>query len=324
MIDTTAASIGSAAPALAVDELWRSFGARAALRGASLEVYPGEIHALLGPNGAGKTTLLRILVGLVDPDAGEVSMLGQRGTTLAAPSSRTLFGFVPATDRTFYERISGLENLVFFGRLHGLTRKGARSRGLECLERVALEEAAFVPVGEYSHGMKKRLATARALLMSPSVLLMDEATHDLDPEGARRVRRLIVDEAARGTAVLWTTQRVEEIRGFADRVTVLHQGSVRFVGTVSHLVTKGGQRWMIELDGGDAAKAVQALDEVGLTHIETDIREATRFLLALPPGGTVGAALLALAEAGVGVANCWQESSEIEDAFLALTQEREG
>jgi ABC-2 type transport system ATP-binding protein len=110
------------------------------------------------------------------------------------------------------------------------------------LEAVGLTDAARRRVGVYSHGMQKRLSIARALLTAPGVLLVDEATHDLDPEGAERVRSLVAERAAAGAAVVWTTQRVDEISGFAGRVTLLSAGRVRLAGSVSELLAEAGVR----------------------------------------------------------------------------------
>jgi ABC-2 type transport system ATP-binding protein len=164
--------------AVEVRGLVRRFGEREALKGVDLTARTGEIHALLGPNGAGKTTLLRVLTGLVDPSEGSVRILGADGRGRAA---RGRVGLVPAGDRSFYLRISGTENLLFFARLHGMRKRAAVARAREVLEDVGLTEAAGRPVGGWSHGMQKRLSVARALLTSPPVLLVDEATHDLDP-----------------------------------------------------------------------------------------------------------------------------------------------
>ena len=248
----------SASSAIGVCEVSRRFGERDVLRGVSLRVAAGEIHALLGPNGAGKTTLLRILAGLADATSGTIDMA-------------TRAGLVPSGDRTFYLRISGLENLVFFARMHGLRHAAAKRRALEVLELVGLSDAARRPVGRYSHGMQKRLSFARALLAEPTVLLVDEATHDLDPEGAERIRALTRELATHGAAVLWTTQRIDEIRGFADAVTFLHQGAVRFAGSVTELIARGdtAPRYVVRVRNGrpdvppDAAVLQRALGAGG-------------------------------------------------------------
>src|SRR3954453_2168963 len=170
-LEAPAITSASAVSPVEVDDLHRRFGAVEALRGVTFEVEAGEIHALLGPNGAGKTTLMRILSGLVDPSAGTAYVLDRR-----AGQSRHLVGLVPSGDRSFYLRLSGLDNLMFFARMHGLRRRAARERAAELLGAVGLGEAASRPVNTNSHGMQKRLSSARALLHAPAVLLVDEAT----------------------------------------------------------------------------------------------------------------------------------------------------
>jgi ABC-2 type transport system ATP-binding protein len=300
-------------PAIAVRGLVRRFGSRTALAGVDLTVRAGELHALLGPNGAGKTTLARILCGLADPTAGTVATTGA-------------VALVPSGDRTFYLRISALENLVFFARLHGMRLRFARARARDVLEDVGLAHAAKLAVGRHSHGMQKRLAVARALLVDPSVLLVDEATHDLDPEGAQQIRRLIQALAQRGTAVLWTTQRVEEIRDFADTVTFLHRGEVRFAGSVSELISFApDQRYVVTVRNGnperppDAFKLQSALGAAA--QISAGPGGPDHFLLSPGPGRALGSAIAGLAEAGFEVTACRQERAEIEEAFLALVAE---
>src|SRR5262249_50714136 len=153
--------------------------------------------------------------GLLLPDSGEVQIAGV-DVSADPMRARRVIGFVPSAERTFYQRISAIENLSFFGRMHGLSRSQSLARATERLGGVGLGDAGTQRVGLYSHGMQRRLSVARALLMDPSVLVVDEATDGLDPEGARRVQDLVRGIAARGTAVVWTTQRLDEIRGFAD------------------------------------------------------------------------------------------------------------
>ena len=139
-------------------------------------------------------------------------------------------------------RISGLENLAFFGRMYGIRRAEALERGRRRMADVGLSDAVNQRVGTYSHGMQKRLSMARALLMDPPVLVIDEATDGLDPEGARRVQDLTRSIASTGTSVVWTTQRLDEIRGFADAVTVLDRGRTKFEGTVEDLMLTASAR----------------------------------------------------------------------------------
>jgi ABC-type multidrug transport system ATPase subunit len=303
--------------------LSRAFGMRTVLHDVSIGVAPGEIHALLGPNGAGKTTLLRILAGLLARDGGELTV-AEADPSHGGRSFRGRIGLVPASDRTFYLRISGLENLVFFGRLHGFRRRAARARSLELMEKVGLGDATGLRVAAYSAGMQKRLAIARALLTDPDVLLVDEATHDLDPVGAQAVRDLVAEAARRGAAVVWATQRLDEILGFADLVTVLREGVCGFAGPVHDLAAlAGSRRYVVRLAraGGDDFSLVDLSTAVGSSGTIEPTRDGSRdhFLLAVGDGVELGEALARLAAADVDLLSCQRERSQIEEAFLLLT-----
>ena len=301
----------------------RRFGERVALDGVSLAVGEGRIEALLGPNGAGKTTLVRVLTGLVKPDAGEARVLGV--DTWECPRElRARMGLVPSGDRSLYLRISGLENLIFFGRLQGMSKRQATARAYEVLELVGLADAARLRSGFYSHGMQKRLSIARALLTEPSVLLIDEATHDLDPEAAARMRELVRGLADRGSAVVWATQRIEEIRGFADAVTLLREGQAAFQGTVSQLIALAApRRYVLRLRNGrrsgpELEPDVRLAVAGGGTIAALDDGEPDDFLLHLSEEAVLGQVLASLTAVGVDVLGCREERSEIENAYLNL------
>jgi ABC-2 type transport system ATP-binding protein len=305
-------------------EVSQRFGDNRVLNDVSLAVRAGEIHALLGPNGAGKTTLIRILAGLQHPTAGSVEVAGFRPSENAR-LFRQQIGFVASGDRTFYLRVSGLENLVFFARLYGMRRREAIRRAQQVLADVSLTDAARRRVGEYSHGMQKRLTVARALLTSPPVLLIDEATHDLDPDGARRIRALVAAAASRGTAVVWVTQRLDEIRGFADAVTLLHAGSVRFSGTVPQLMSHAApRRYLLHLEHERDPQTVASV-RTALASTATLGRigdeNSDHYVLSLAEGVVLGDALATLAAADVRLLSCQEERSEIEEAFLLLAKE---
>ena len=315
---------GGSAAVIEARGVGRRFRAKVALDEVSLSVPAGRIHALLGPNGAGKSTLLRVLGGAVAPTAGTISVLGL-DSSQSSRELRQRIGFVSSGDRSFYLRISGFENLLFFGRLYGLRRRAAASRARELLEQVDLVDAIHVPVGEYSHGMQKRLSVARALVLEPSVLLVDEPTHDLDPLGARRIRALVSRLAGHGTAVVWATQRLDEIRDFAHRVTLLHHGRVQFEGTVGELVALAEARtYLLHLRNGQrhGVELVERLQGVldGTATIETSAGHDHHFVLSLKGAATLGDALGPVLASGVEVIGCSEARSGIEAGFLRLTE----
>jgi len=298
------------------------------LTGVDLRVGAGRISALLGPNGAGKTTFLRVVTGVLLPDSGTVTVAGVDVASDPMEARRHI-GFFPSGDRTFYQRISGLENLTFFGRLYGLSRREAAARGRRRMEDLGLSDAIDQRAGTYSHGMQKRLSMARALLLDPPVMVVDEATDGLDPEGARRVRELIQGIAADGTAVVWTTQRLDEIRGFADAVTVLDRGATTYQGTVEGLMLKSMARaYMLrlrgrgdgELDDAEVAAGAAAVGGRGNLSRTGDDRE--HFRLDLVESAVLGEVLADLAGVGLVVLDCAQQRSELEESFLRLTTPR--
>jgi ABC-2 type transport system ATP-binding protein len=312
-------------PAIEIRDLRRAFGDKQALDGVSLSVAHGDIHALLGPNGAGKTTLLRILTGLVEADSGDIRILGKPIGEIGDRRYRALLGLVPSGDRSLYLRISGFENMLFFARLHGLSKRAARARANELIKAVGLEDAADKPVGIYSHGMQKRLSVARALLGDPVVLFVDEATHDLDPEGARRVQDLVVEAAARGAAAIWTTQRLEEVRGFADSVTLIDHGTVRFAGSVPQLLAVATpRRYLLQIDASLAPSHASVL-EIGNAAVRDSAsllasadEDPNHYLLVLKDNEVLGEAIAALHLAGLPVQSCTEERSGLEHAFMRL------
>ena len=227
-----------ATSAITASGLTKSFGPLAVLRSVDLDVPAGTVFALLGPNGAGKTTIVRILTALSRPDAGTASVAGfdissQRHDLRRAIS---LTGQSMAID----ELQTGQETLYMMGRLWGLSRKRARRRADELLERFGIADAANRRVGTYSGGMRRRLDLAASLVAEPAVIFLDEPTTGLDLPSRQTMWTIIEDQARRGTTVFLTTQYLEEADSLADRVAVLHQGTVVAQGTPDELKARVG------------------------------------------------------------------------------------
>jgi len=230
-----------------------------ALRDVDLAVERGQIVGLVGPNGAGKTTLLRIISTLLEPTTGRVTVDGF-DTASDAAKVRSRIGLVLADDRSLYWRLSGRQNLEFFGRMVGLDHEHTRRRSAELLERVGLAHRDKLVFG-YSSGMRARLSIARALLADPPLLVLDEATRALDPLAAADVAELVRELRAAGTAILMSSHRLDEIELVCDRLTVLVGGRVRFDGTVEELA--GSARFAEALHGILSADDAPAPDGEG-------------------------------------------------------------
>jgi ABC-2 type transport system ATP-binding protein len=256
---------------------WRDRQGITALDGVDLAVRRGEVFGLVGPNGAGKTTLIKILCALILPTAGRAQVngydLGQE------QAIKTSVGLVAGDERSFYWRLSGRDNLIFFGRLHGLGRGRAAERAEELLAQVGLAEVADRRFQTYSAGLRQRLAIARGMLHAPPILFMDEPTLSLDPNATRRIHGLIRDELVdrRGTTVFLATHRLDEATALCDRVAILDRGRVRAAGTLAELqgLLHDGQRYEIVVRGlAEPGWTLQGLPpEWGIrVHAGTDTR----------------------------------------------------
>jgi ABC-2 type transport system ATP-binding protein len=214
---------------------------RTALDGVSLRVERGRSFCLLGPNGAGKTTLIKVLTTLVLPDSGRAFVNGSDAEKCPAAVRRAV-GYAINDERSFYWRLTGRQNLEFFGALNGL--RGARlARTIrDVLELTGLEPAGNLRFNAYSTGMRQMLAFARALLTDAEILFVDEPTRSLDPQAAAKVRRFLRGELVevRNKTVFWATHDLAEAGEFGQEVAIIDQGRVRVKGPV-HELTRSGE-----------------------------------------------------------------------------------
>ena len=229
-------SASIAAPVLTAHDLHKSYAGKPALRGVSLQLFPGEMVALLGPNGSGKSTLMQLLTGLFSPDCGQIEVLGYN---MRSHASNALAGLGVVFQQTALDMdLSVQANLLFHTDLHGLSRSIARGRIDQALADMGLAGQAGAVVRSLSGGTRRKVELVRALLHRPRLLLMDEATVGLDA-GSRQqllttVRKLV---DASQVAVLWATHLMEEIE-MADRLVFLHAGAVRFDGRAEAFKTQ--------------------------------------------------------------------------------------
>ena len=223
-----------------------------ALRDVTFDVHSGEIFGLIGRNGAGKTTLTKIVATLVQPTTGSVTVRGS-DSVVQDEQVRAQIGLATAEERSFYWRLTGEQNLMFFARLHGLSDRVAKHRIRELFAQLELDEVARRRFGEMSTGNKQRLAVARALLLQPPVLLLDEPTRSLDPLAAARMRELISGLARQDppVTILLTSHNLAEVETLCERVAIISRGRIRAIDTPQHLrsLTSKSERVHLTVSG---------------------------------------------------------------------------
>jgi ABC-2 type transport system ATP-binding protein len=231
--------------AIEAEGLRKRFCGAEALRGLNLTVAARSIYGLLGPNGAGKTTTVRILATLLRPDGGRAAVLGHDVVRDAAAVRRRIA--LAGQAATVDEDLTGRENLLFLGRLCGLSRSGARGRAAGLLEAFGLAGAGGKQVKAYSGGMRRRLDLAASFIVPAELYFLDEPTTGLDPAARAQVWQIVRAAAEAGSTVLLTTQYMEEADRLADRVAVINRGTVVAEGTPAALKADAGKGTLDEV-----------------------------------------------------------------------------
>ena len=214
-------------------DFWRR-PAVEAVKDLNLEIRPGEVFGLLGPNGSGKTTTIKLLLGLLYPTRGRISLFGKPPTDVAVKSR---IGFLPE-ESYLYRFLVAQETLDYYGRLFRLPSRIRRERSERLLDMVGLRHEARRRVGEYSKGMARRIGLAQALINDPEFLILDEPTSGLDPIGARQIKDVIRDLGRKGKTILLSSHILADVEDVCDRVTILYGGQQRAAGDISELLRK--------------------------------------------------------------------------------------
>ncbi|MFG3283724.1 ATP-binding cassette domain-containing protein [Streptomyces sp. NPDC048111] len=310
--------------AVSVRGLVKHFGDTKALDGVDLDVREGTVLGVLGPNGAGKTTLVRCLSTLLAPDAGTAVVAGYDVVRQPRQLRRTigLTGQYASVD----EKLSGRENLYMIGRLLDLSRKDARSRADELLERFSLTDAARRPAMTYSGGMRRRLDLAASMIGHPSVLYLDEPTTGLDPRTRNEVWDEVRRMVAEGATVLLTTQYMEEAEQLASELTVIDRGRVIANGEVDELKARvGGRTLQIRpVDPEQLGPMARAVTEAGLDGVAGTQVVPDEGVLNVPilSDEQLTAVVGLLGARGFGIAHIGTHLPSLDEVFLAITGQK--
>ncbi|MER5873074.1 ATP-binding cassette domain-containing protein [Streptomyces sp. NPDC002044] len=310
--------------AVEVRGLVKHYGETKALDGVDLDVREGTVLGVLGPNGAGKTTLVRCLSTLIVPDAGTAFVAGFDVVRQPRQLRRTigLTGQYASVD----EKLSGWENLYMIGRLLDLSRKGARLRADELLERFSLTDAAKKAVMNYSGGMRRRLDLAASMIGSPAVLYLDEPTTGLDPRTRNEVWDEVQRMVAEGATVLLTTQYMEEAEQLASELTVIDKGKVIANGKVDELKARvGGRTLRIRpSDPADLPGMARSLAEAGLDGVAGSqaVPDEGALLVPILADTQLTAVVSLLASRGYGITDISTYLPSLDEVFLSITGQK--
>ncbi len=292
---------------LEVRGLTKRYGKRVVLDGLSLTLERGQVLGMLGPNGAGKTTALCALLGLVRPDEGEIRVLGIDARQRACEALRHVGALVESP--TFYPYLTGEENL----RILALLRAVSFRRISEVLELVGLAEHARQRVGTYSLGMRQRLAIAAAVLHEPALLVLDEPTNGLDPQGIVEVRELVRTLAAGGQTILLCSHALAEVQQMCTHVLVLVQGRTVVSGALAELLRASA---LYRLRTPEVERALAVMRETPWIQVVASGADWVRFTMPRDRNEVVARSLL---QAGVPVLELSPEDSTLEQLYLTVT-----
>ena len=305
-------------PVLACEGLRKSYGDRVAVDGVGFSIARGETYGLLGPNGAGKTTTISMVCGLLDRDAGAVTVAG-RPMAPGATDAKAAIGLVPQ-EVALYDDLSAEENLRVLRAAAGPRRaRLVHERVAEALDLVGLADRARDHVGDYSGGMKRRANIAAGLLHHPQLLVLDEPTVGVDPQSRNAILESIEALGGAGLSVLYTTHYMEEAERLCDRVGIIDEGRLVAEGTRRELVAQLGASDRVDVSGtGDLGAFADACAAVpGVLGVD---RRDGGVVVRVDDGAAALAGIVTAAEhTGTAIAGIELTEPDLEDVFLALT-----
>lgn len=299
--------------AISAEGLFKDYPRVRALSNLDLKVESGDIFGFLGPNGAGKTTFVKIILGLVFPSAGDVSVFG---LPVGGKDIRKRIGYLPENMR-LHGFLKGHEFLDLAGRLYGMP-SSERKRGIEkYLDILSLTEAAGRPLREYSKGMLQRIGIAQALIHNPELLLLDEPTSGLDPIGTKEVRDIILEEKKKGKTVFLNSHLLSEIERTCDRVAILNRGKLVKIGTMGEL-SESAPTILVEVEAG-SEKLFK-----GLEKVSKSVRvEENKYHLIPKDKNSKAAIPEIIVKADARLVSISEEKESLEDIFYRVVKKEE-
>lgn len=300
------------APVLELVGVSKSYDGRPAVAGLSFSVAPGQICGFLGPNGAGKTTSIRMILDIIQPDAGEIRVFGGP----PGGSGRDRIGFLPE-ERGLYRKMTALAVITYFGRMKGLKASVARQRAASLLTTYGLGDAAHKKIKALSKGMAQKVQILAAIVHEPSLVILDEPFSGLDPVNQKTLEELVLGLKARGATVLFSTHVMQHAERLCDRIVLLAEGRKVFDGGIADALGRVPRRVFLETDVGvDLASRVAVSGAAFSREPDNEGRAVWRADLA--DGADAQALLRACVDAGVALRRFEPVRAHLHDAFVHM------
>ena len=304
---------------LEVKELKKSYGNKEVVKNVSFTIDKGESFGLLGPNGAGKSTTISMICGLLPYDQGEV-LVSDRSVKKFPMHIKKKIGVVPQ-EIALYPTMSARDNLLFWGKMYGLTGTKAKSRVEEVLDFVGLTDRAKERIETFSGGMKRRINIGAALMHEPELLIMDEPTVGIDPQSRNHILETVKKLNEQGMTIIYTSHYMEEVEYLCNRVGIIDHGEVIAIGTKTELCSRlvGGSvvQLTIEKASIEAVEALRSLDNINqvVTKEESDVVE----VFVQNPHETFGNIMTTAVNHGMKIGAVEVKEPNLETLFLQLT-----
>jgi ABC-2 type transport system ATP-binding protein len=302
---------------IVLENVFKRLGAREILKNVNLTVKQGDIFGYLGPNGAGKTTTIRILLGLMKADSGKVAIGGQ---DVQVDKVRQKIGFVLETDG-LYDNMTAVDNLIYYARLYDVPQPVEKIN--RSINLVGLGDRAEDKVGAYSKGMRQRLALARAMVHDPEVLVLDEPTSGVDPNGQIEIRQIMLDMIHKaGKTILLSSHNLDEVQRICSRIALIHKGQIHLQGELDALQKQMSRGEVIietaEPVSPDIITDLQKLPGVG-------VHEQREKILTISAGKTTDTSSIVnmLASRGVRIEQVKKQEASLEEIYTTILKEAE-
>ncbi|WP_035432446.1 ABC transporter ATP-binding protein [Bacillus sp. UNC322MFChir4.1] len=303
---------------LVVDHITKSFGKKEVVRGVSFSIEKGETFGLLGPNGAGKSTTISMICGLFPYDSGDIRV-GGKSVKEHPMETKQKIGVVPQ-DIALYPTLSAKENLIFWGKMYGLSGAAAKKRADEVLAYVGLEERAKDKIETFSGGMKRRVNIGVALMHEPELLIMDEPTVGIDPQSRNHILETVKKLNEKGMTVIYTSHYMEEVEYLCERIAIVDHGKVIALGTKSELCNRLADGFMVKLQVNHyEQQLLQKLQALPVVERIVGDEDSNTIDIALTHSDAVGMVVSEVVGNRVQIAKLEVQEPNLEALFLQLT-----